>query len=65
MNMNLVFLLKKTGFDRPQMGNKLRFLGMGRFTAAMMWILHHELGLEEKYLIAEPDNVCPGMNRAF
>lgn len=53
--IDLYYLLKKTGFDRPKMGNKLRFLGMGRFTGAMMWILHHELGLEEKYLIAEPD----------
>ncbi len=55
--IDLYYLLKKTGFDRPKMGNKLRNLGMGRFTGAMMWILFHELGLEEKYLIAEPDKI--------
>ncbi len=33
----------------------LRYLGMGRFTRAMMWVLHHELGLNENCLIAKPD----------
>lgn len=49
------YLLKNTGFDRPKMGNKIASLGMGKFNRAMMWVLHHELGLEEKYLTAKPD----------
>ncbi len=53
--VDLYYLLRKTGFDRPKMGKKLRDLGMGRFSRAMMWILHYELGLDEKFLIAEPD----------
>ena len=53
--IDLYYLLKKTDFDRSKMEYKLWHLGMGRFTMAMMWVLYHELGLDEKYLIAKPD----------
>jgi len=53
--IDLYYLLKNTNFDRPKMGNKLWYLGMGRFTGAVMWVLYGELGLEEKYLVAKPD----------
>lgn len=53
--MDYFYLLKNTGFDRPKMGNKIESLGMGKFNRAMMWVLHHELGLDEKYLTAKPD----------
>lgn len=53
--IDLYYLLKKTGFDHQEMGNKLRYLGMGRFSRAMMWVLHHDLGLKEIYLVAKPD----------
>lgn len=33
----------------------LKRLGLGRFTSAMMWILHEALGLEEEYLLCKPD----------
>lgn len=49
------YILKKTGFDRPKIGNKIDSFGMGKFNRAMMWVLHHELGLEDKYLTAKPD----------
>ena len=53
--IDLYYLLKKTRFERPQIGYTLNYLGMGRFTKAMMWLLHYVLGLEEQYLIAKPD----------
>lgn len=53
--IDLFYLLKKTSFDRPQMGITLRHLGMDRFTGAVMWVLHNELGLEENYLVVKPD----------
>lgn len=53
--IDLYYLLKKSRFDRSEIGYTLNYLGMERFTKAMMWILHYVLGLEEQYLVAKPD----------
>jgi len=53
--IDLYYLLKKTRFDLPKMEYTLRYLGMGRFTMAVMWVLYQELGLDEDCLIAKPD----------
>ena len=34
----------------------LRWLGLWKFAGALMWVLHNRLGLEERYLIAEPSD---------
>ena len=33
----------------------LKYLDLWKFAGALMWVLHEQLGLEEKYLIAEPN----------
>lgn len=33
----------------------LRSFGVGKFTSALMWILHHKLGLSADYLLCEPN----------
>ena len=38
-----------------EMGRVLEQLGLMRFAEALMWVLHVQLGLDWKYLIAEPD----------
>lgn len=35
--------------------NTLRNLGLWKFAGALMWVLHEQLGLEKKCLIAEPN----------
>lgn len=52
------FVLKAQNDGRCQMEDvrrTLRELRLTRFAEAMMWILHTQLGLEEKYLICEMD----------
>jgi hypothetical protein len=53
--IDMYYLLKKSSFDRLKMANELVNLGMGRFSRAVMWVLHQKLGLEEEFLVALPD----------
>lgn len=46
---------KLTGEERWQTMELLRSFGVGKFTSALMWILHHKLGLSADYLLCEPD----------
>ena len=45
------FVLKNCHTDTTEIGKTLGAFRMHRFAEAMMWILHTQLGLEEKYLI--------------
>lgn len=46
---------KLTGEEHWQTMELLRSFGVGKFTSALMWILHHKLGLSADYLLCEPD----------
>ena len=49
--MDYYFVLKNCHTERTDIEETLKSFGMLRFAEAMMWILHTQLGLEEKYLI--------------
>ena len=53
--IDLFYLLKSNNFNQPQMNQLLHHLGMYSFTRAIMWVLHEHLGLDEKYLLLQPD----------
>ena len=41
--------------ERLALRDTLRWLGMEKFAGALMWVLSEVLGLEEQYLVAEPN----------
>lgn len=52
--MDYYFVLKNSSVEiaeKGEIGKTLKSLRMQRFAEAMMWILHTQFGLEEKYLI--------------
>ena len=52
------YYLLRQGFSAEEKENTmqtLKYLHMTRFAAGMMWVLHEVLGLDEKYLLTQPD----------
>ena len=50
------YLLKSDGRSKMEdVTSILKHLGLWKFAGALMWVLHEQLGLEEKYLIADPN----------
>ena len=50
------FLLKEDGRGKKEdVREALKHLNLYRFAGALMWVLQNCLGLENEYLIAEPD----------
>lgn len=55
--MDYYYVLKQ-GFTAKERGDAIYWiqqLGMKRFAAGLMWVLQYHLGLEEQYLLMEPD----------
>lgn len=53
------FVLKTRNMDSENQGNTelgktLRYLGMGKFAGALMWVMQEVLGLNREYMICEP-----------
>lgn len=52
------FYILKQGFseeERIDTVNWIKKIGMGKFCAGLMWLLQNNFGLEEKYLLMEPN----------
>ena len=52
------FYVLRQGFTEEERIDTVKWvkkLGMGRFAAGLMWVLRDVFGLEDKYLIMEPD----------
>lgn len=49
--MDYYFVLKSSHTENADIGDTLKTFRMLQFAEAMMWILHTQLGLKEKYLI--------------
>ena len=43
------------GSDGLELSETLRYLGLEKFAGAVMWVLHEALGLEDKYMIVQPN----------
>ena len=54
--MDYFYLLRRLQEDaKPKIVEELNQLHLYSFASAMMWVLHHVLGLEEHFLLVQPD----------
>lgn len=47
--------LESKGLDKQYWKQQLSYLGLYKIAGAIMWILVHQLGMDKKYILAEPD----------
>lgn len=45
----------KLKIENGELNSTLRYLGLEKFASAMMWVMKDVLSLEDRYMIAEPD----------
>ncbi len=55
--LDYYYMLKQdeSSKDRQEATRLIKYLGMGKFLSAVMWLMHEVFGLEEKFMLCNPN----------